>query len=97
MIESYLNQDAVLYRRTGVNQYNEPEYEQIPIKCRYEYTNRLVRDAQGEQVPSDARFFTTEPVKPGDRIVIGEEDRMVITAGGQPDLSGGIEFYEAAV
>lgn len=98
MIGSYLNQSATLYRRIGVNPYNEPQYaEPVTIKCRYEYKNRIVRNTQGEQVPSDARFFTVEPIKSGDRIVIGEEDRTVITAGGQPGLSGKIEFYEASV
>jgi hypothetical protein len=98
MIEDYLNQTVMWSEKTGKNQYNEPEYAApIAIDGRFEYKRKLVRNAEGEQVVSEAQLFTTEKVKSGDKLNHDSTDFIIITAGGQPGLSGDIEFYEAAI
>jgi hypothetical protein len=97
MIEGYLNQRAVWKRKTGQNEYGEPETSSKSIKVRWEGKRRLVRDNEGREVVSEARVFCIEPVKPGDKLEYAGREWPVIAVSTVPDLSGIDSHRECAV
>ena len=97
MIEGYLNQRAVWKRKTGQNEYGEPETSSKSIKIRWEGKRRLVRDNEGREVVSEARVFCVEPVKPGDELEIGGREWPVIAVSTVPGLDGKEAHREMAV
>ncbi len=96
MIEDYLNQTAIWKKVTGLNEFGEPVTDEIPIKIRWEGKRRLVRNNQGQEVVSEARFFCLEEVQPGDIIEYGGKEWPVITVSEVPDLDGRVIYREAA-
>lgn len=96
MISDYLNQTATWKRVTGLNEYGEPITTCQTIRVRWEGKRRLVRDKQGQEVVSEARFFCLDPVQPGDLIEFGGKEWTVITVYEVPDLDGNIIYLEAA-
>lgn len=97
MIEGYLNQRAVWKRKTGSNEYGEPVTKQKTIKVRWEGKRRLVRDSQGREVISEARFFCFEKVNPDDIAEYNGHEWKVIAVSEIVDLDGNISHYEVAV
>jgi hypothetical protein len=97
MIEGYLNQRAVWKRKTGQNEYGEPETSSKSIKVRWEGKRRLVRDNEGREVVSEARVFCVEPVKPGDILEHGGREWPVIAVSTIPGLDGSESHRECAV
>lgn len=96
MIADYLNQTATLKKVTGYNEFAEPITESKVIQVRWEGKRRLVRDNQGQEVVSEARFFCLEEVQPGDIIEYGGKEWPVITVSEVPDLDGRVIYREAA-
>lgn len=96
MISDYLNQSATLKKVTGYNEFAEPITTSQTIKVRWESKRRLVRDKQGQEVISEARFFCLEDVQPGDVIEYGGKEWTVITVSEVPDLDGNIVYREVA-
>lgn len=96
MIADYLNQAATWKRMTGQNEYGEPITESKVIQVRWEGKRRLVRDNQGEEVVSEARFFCLEEVQPGDIVTYGNRDWPVITVSEVLDLDGNLVYREAS-
>ena len=97
MIEGYLNQRAVWKRKTGQNEYGEPETSSKSIKVRWEGKRRLVRDNEGREVVSEARVFCIEPVKPGDILEHGGREWPVIAVSTVPGLDGIDSHRECSV
>ena len=97
MIEGYLNQRAVWKRKTGSNEYGEPETSSKSIKVRWEGKRRLVRDNEGREVVSEARVFCIEPVKPGDILKYEDRDWPVIAVSTVPGLDGSESHREVAL
>lgn len=98
MIRDYLNQTAQWYQKTGTNAYGEPEFAApVQIKVRWEGKRRLVRNAQGEEVVSEARVFCLKAVATGDKLEYGGRQWPVIAVSEMPGLDGGISHYEVAV
>ncbi|MCL6611181.1 MAG: hypothetical protein K6T66_06550 [Peptococcaceae bacterium] len=96
MITDYLNQTAAWKRVTGLNEYGEPITESQTIKVLWEGKRRLVRDKQGQEVVSEARFFCLEDVQPGDMVEYGGREWPVIAVTEVPDLNGQVIYREAA-
>jgi hypothetical protein len=94
VIDGYMNQSVIWKSKGDVNEYNEPTYTGSTIQCRFEYKRRLVRNKQGQEVISEARLFTSSPVKPDDLITHDSINWVVIAVADQPNLDGSIEFYE---
>lgn len=92
-----MNQRAVWKRKTGQNEYGEPETSSKSIKVRWEGKRRLVRDNQGQEVVSEARVFCVEPVKPGDILKYEDREWPVIAVSTVPDLGGKEAYREVAV
>jgi len=67
------------------------------IPVRWEGKRRLVRDSQGREVISEARFFCLEKVKPDDIAEYNGHEWPVITVSEIVDLDGNISHYEVAV
>lgn len=97
MIDLYLNQMAIWHRATGKNEYGEPVTEDSNIKVRWEGKRRLVRNAQGQEVVSEAKVFCLEPIKPGDILEHGGRQWPVIAVTDVTDLDGNVLHREVAV
>lgn len=96
MIRDYLNQTAVLKSTTGYDGYGDPITEEKTISVRWEGKRRLVRDRQGREVVSEARFFCIDKVKPDDIVNYGGE-WAIIAVSEIVDIDGNFSHYEVAV
>lgn len=96
MIADYLNQTATWKKVTGYNEFAEPITTSQTIKVRWEGKRRLVRDKQGQEVISEARFFCLEEVQPGDIVEYGGKGWTVIAVTEIPDLDGQVIYREVA-
>lgn len=96
MIKDYLNQTATLKTTIGYDGYGDPITKDKEIKLRWEGKRRLVRNNQGKEVVSEARFFCIDTVKPGDVIKYGT-DWEVIAVSERVDLDGKLSHYEVSV
>ncbi len=92
MITDYLNQSATWKTVASVNEYNEPTFTNTTITCRMEYKRQMVRDAQGQEVVSEATLYTTSAVLPGDVITYSSRDWSVLTVADEAELDGSILF-----
>lgn len=97
MVEDYLNQTAILKTTTGYDKYCDPIVEEKTIPVRWEGKRRLVRNSQGQEVVSKARFFCLETVKPDDIAEYNGNEWPVITVSEIVDLDGNLSHYEVAV
>ena len=97
MIKLYLNQDAIWKRVTARNEYGEPLTAEANIKVRWEGKRRLVRNARGQEVVSEARVFCTEPVYPGDLLEYSGREWPVIAVSVASGLDGMESHREVAV
>lgn len=96
MIADYLNQTATWKRVVGYSPSTDPIYEEKQIRVRWEGKRRLVRNKQGQEVVSEARFFCLEEVQPGDVIEYGSKEWSVIAVSEVPDLDGNVIYREVA-
>ena len=90
MIDLYANQSMALKRVTSVSDTNTPTYSSSTIKGRKETGNKLIRNAQGQEVVSSATVFTQSAVSVNDTI----DGSTVIAVSPEIGLDGTIEFYE---
>jgi len=97
MIEGYCNQDATWKRVEGRDAYGKPKTDNMPVKVRWEDKRRLVRNAQGQEVVSEARAFCAEPVQAGDLLNFQNQDWTVIAVSGVPALDGEVHFREVSL
>lgn len=96
MIRDYLNQTAILKTTIGYDGYGDPITTEKTIKVRWEGKRRLVRNNQGKEVISEARFFCLDKVKPDDIVNYGA-DWKVIAVSEIVDLDGKLSHYEVSV
>jgi hypothetical protein len=98
MIEGYLNQRAIWKKLVSEGGYPpQPQEPGTEIKARWEAKRRLVRNAQGVEVVSEARVFCEVAVNPGDVLEYGGRDWPVIAVSETPGLDGKAMFREVAV
>jgi len=97
MIKDYLNQTAKWKEMTSSDGYPPQPGTGTEIKVRWEDKRRLVRNAQGVEVVSEARVFCVEDIKPGDVLEWQGRDWPVIAVSMVPSLDGKMVFYEVAV
>jgi hypothetical protein len=98
MIGDYLSQTAIWRHVTGRNEFGDPTYApDQPVPVRWEPKLRLVRNAQGDQVVSEARVFTEASVEPGDVLVYGGREWPIIAVGQVVGLDGAEIGREVAV
>ena len=97
MISAYLNQTAKWKKMTSSDGYPPQPGPPTSIKVRWEAKRRLVRNAQGQEVVSEARVFCLESIQPGDVLEYGDRDWPVIAVSEAVGLDGKTMFREAAV
>jgi hypothetical protein len=98
VIRGYLNQNARWKKLISKDGYPpQPEEPGTEIKVRWEAKRRLVRNAQGQEVVSEARVFCLESIQPGDVLEYGGRDWPVIAVSETPGLDGKAMFREVAV
>jgi len=90
MIGAYLIDDISIKYLTALDQWNIPTYTTITIKARIEWQNKLVRNAQGEQVVSAALVYLAgDIVAPtnADLIIIDGKDHSIMRVDRRTDFS----------
>ncbi len=97
MISGYLNQTATWKHLVSSDGYPPQPDVGTAIKVRWEARRRLVRNAQGQEVVSEARVYCTEAIQPGDVLAFGGRDWPVLTVSEAPGLDGRVLYREAAV
>lgn len=91
MITDYLNQTASWQAKTANNSYGEPTYSTATtIKCRWEDKRKLIRNAQGVEIVSNATAYCVENVGENDLLA----GRVVLMVADQPWLDGSISHRE---
>jgi len=96
MIEGMLNQAATWKRKTGQDEYGEPDTVDTDIRVRWEGKRRMVRNQQGQEVVSEARVYCKEAVQPGDIMTFGDREWPVIAVSETPDMGGQVLYREVA-
>ena len=74
MIRSYLIDSITIRYLTALDQWQEPTWNDVAVKARVEWGDKLIRNAQGEQVVSAALVYLAGDVTPptnADRIILG--------------------------
>jgi hypothetical protein len=99
MIGSYLAQSIWRKSRSGVDGYGQPAFRAaVQTKGRWLEKRRLVRNAQGEQVISEASVTLApdEAVAVGDQLSLdGSAYLTVIAVSADRDLAGGLILKRA--
>ncbi len=91
MIQDYLNQTASWQAKTSNNSYGEPVYSTAAtIYCRWEDKRRLIRNAEGVEIISNATVYCVENVQENDLLA----GRVVLMVADQPNLDGSINHRE---
>lgn len=97
MVAGYLNQTAKHKSMTSSDGYPPQPGAGTEIACRWAAKRRLVRNAQGVEVVSEARVFCEAAVQPGDVLEYGDRDWPVIAVSEAVGLDGKTMFREVAV
>ncbi len=94
MISTYANQSIGWRRRTGIKDNGTPIYDPAPpappdtIKASVDFSRRLIRNAKGEEVVSEACVMTKAKVNEGDKLEIFGREWAVLKCNPIPDLFG---------
>lgn len=95
MLTDYFNQDITLKVSSGVNDCNEPTYnDPVTIKGRLQFSQKLVRNKEGVEVISEATLYTLMEVKVNDVITFNDVDWIVIKSYPVPDGNGNTFYYK---
>ncbi len=90
MIGAYLVDPVSIKYLTALDQWNKPTYSTVAVMARVEWTNKLIRNAQGEQVVSAALIYLagdiTAPTN-ADRIVIEGAEHAIMRVDKKTDFS----------
>jgi len=96
MISAYLIDDISIKYLTALDQWQEPTWSTVAVKAKVEWQDKLIRNAQGEQVVSAALVYLagdiTAPTN-ADRIVIDGVEHAIMRVDKKTDFS--TSHYEA--
>lgn len=98
LLELGLQQHFILYpllnrTDTGLALYGEA----LTITGRMSYKSELVLGPDGEQIQSNAKLTTTDPIKIGDKLLIDGQEWPVLNVQAPVDLSGKIHRRKAYI
>lgn len=89
MLEDYMTMRAVYKKKVGLNEYDEPIFEEEKeISCRLVEKFKQVTNDKGEIVITSSVIQCTEPIKVGDYI----NNMKVIAINSATDLDGIIGY-----
>lgn len=94
LIDDYLNQTLILKKKTGTNKYKECTYSNQSIKGRFEYKRKLVLNALGDKIVSEARIFSKILLNTDDMIEYDNRKWKVIITEHCVGLEGKISHYQ---
>lgn len=77
MLRDYLNQTVTHKSVLSVNDYNEKTYSTVSIKGRFIYKREVMRNADNEDVVSDAILYTETAINEKDVITHDSKDWVV--------------------
>lgn len=98
MIAPYLTQTMTVRRVTGRSLSGDPILaDAVSVPCRFEFDRRLVRDATGQEVTSEATVFTVHDVGLDDRLLFGGREYPVLAISRTPTITGETLFLEVSV
>ena len=96
MLDFYTNQTIPWRKKTGVRDNGAPLFAPASdIRGRFEYSRRLIIDAKGERVVSEARAYTKAPVAPGDTLTWDGREWIILAVRTEYGLSG-VEMHREA-
>lgn len=88
MLEDYTTMKAIHKKKIGLNDYNEPIFEEKEIACRLVEKFKQVTNDKGGIVITSTVIQCTEPIKVGDYI----NDMKVIAVNSMTSLEGIIGY-----
>ena len=88
MLEDYMTMKVIYKKKVGLNDYNEPTFEEKEIACRLVEKFKQVTNDKGEIVITSSVIQCTEPIKVGDYI----NNMKVIAINSATDLDGIIGY-----
>ena len=88
MLADYLTMKAIYKKKLGLNDYNEPIFEEKEIACRLVEKFKQVTNEKGDIVVTSSVIQCTEPIKVGDYI----NDMKVIAVNSMTSLEGTIGY-----
>ncbi|WP_416199096.1 MAG: hypothetical protein ACFWUA_05205 [Sporanaerobacter sp.] len=97
MLDEYTNQDIKIKQIIGKDEYGDIQTEIKTIKGRLQFKNKIVANAEGQQVTSSATLYTKENLKLTDYIVYNNKEFKIIAISEIVGLDGNIEFREVYV
>lgn len=90
MIGAYLIDSISIKYLAALDQWNTPSYTTVAVKARVEWQDKLIRNAQGEQVISAALVYLAgDIVAPtnADRIIIDGIEHVIMRVDKKTDFS----------
>ena len=95
MITAYLIDDVILRNLVSLDEWNTAVYSDVAVKARVDWSNKIIRNAQGEQVVAAARVYLagdiTAPTN-ADRITIDGVEHAIMRVDKKTDFS--VSHYE---
>jgi uncharacterized protein (DUF952 family) len=90
VINSYLIDDVTIKNLVSLDQWQEPTWSTIVVKARVDWQDKLIRNAQGEQVVSAALVYFDKDVVGltiDDRIIIEGIEHVIMRVDKKRDFS----------
>ena len=90
MISSYLIDPITVRYLSALDQWNTATHTDVAMMARIEWQDKLIRNAQGEQVISAALVYLAGNIKPitnADRIVIDGKEHAIMRVDKKTDFS----------
>ena len=90
MLSAYLIDPVTLRHMAGRDEWQTPTWTDLALMGRVEWSNKLIRNAKGEQVVAAARVYlpaTVAAITNDDRIIIEGVEHAIIEVQKQTDFS----------
>jgi len=98
LINCYLIDDITIKYLSALDQWQEPTWSSVAVKARIEWQDKLIRNAQGEQVISAALVYLAGDILAptnADRIIIEGIEHVIMRVDRKTDFS--ISHYECFI
>jgi transcriptional antiterminator Rof (Rho-off) len=93
MYSIYFNQKAILKTKKTANDCGESTYNEIEIKCRFQYKTILAKSPNGSNIESVAQIFTNNKCNIKDFILYDEQKFVIIGVDQMVDVNGKNSYY----
>lgn len=97
MLSVYLNQNITYKTISTVNAYNEKTYSSSTIKGRFIYKREITRNAENEEITSDAIVYTKTALEEGNTITHDSKDWVIRFVYPWIELDGSVLGYKGVL